>query len=295
MGETLRERLDAFIKQVIAADEVAAALAQFGRSDGSFLLETYTNEAHVGLDLIAPLLKPGMRVLEVGCGIGLLARFLADQGIDVVAIEPGAAGFGFMPVMGAAILAIEPAHPPGRWVAIGAEALSPKQFGQFDLIFSTNVVEHIPELESAFVGMASVLAPQGQMVHMCPNYFVPFEPHFGIPLIPGAPRATRHLAPSVLSRYPGLWDELNFITSGRVKALAKSNRLELTFDRGIIAQMIHRFDNDPTFRNRQSVIVLMIQRIIKRLGLLALAERLPGEYATPMVFRMERQHREPLP
>ena len=31
----------------------------------------------------------------------------------------------------------------------------------------------------------------GAMIHMCPNYFVPYEPHFGIPLIPFAPRATQ--------------------------------------------------------------------------------------------------------
>lgn len=273
--------------RVMAADEVAAVVARINRPDARSLLESYANEARVGFDLITPLLAPGMRVLEVGCGIGLLARFLADEGVDISGIEPGATGFGLMPEISAAILAMEPAHGVDKWAHVGAEALTPDKFGAFDLVYSTNVVEHIPNLDAAFAGMASVLAPDGLMVHACPNYLVPYEPHFGIPLIPGLPRATRFLAPSVLTRLPGVWDELNFITSGKVKTLARKHHLDLSFDRGVLAHALRRLDRDQVFRARQAGLASSAQRVIKRLGLLGLLERLPGEYATPMIFRMQ--------
>ena len=285
--EALGAALDAFIARVRAAPEVAAAAARCGLAPGQAenLLGIYTNEAPVGLGLVAPLLRPGLRVLEVGCGIGVLARFLLDRNVDLTGIEPGAAGFGFMPEIGAAIRALEPARGDAGWLTIGAEKLDPAAHGKFDLIYSVNVLEHIPDLDAAFAGMARVLAPGGAMIHMCPNYFVPYEPHFGIPLIPFAPRATQRLFPRTVKKYPGIWEELNFISARRVRALARANALTAEFERGVLSRMLRRATGDAHFRARQGGAAALGQRAVSGLGLAGLIERLPGEYLTPMVFR----------
>ena len=47
----------------------------------------------------------------------------------------------------------------------------------------------------ALEALDALLSPGGMMIHHCPNYTVPFEPHFGIPLVPGAPERTAALLP----------------------------------------------------------------------------------------------------
>jgi len=278
-----------FSEAALASPEIAAVAQRCGLSpeEAAQLLATYANEAGVGLELVAPLLRPGMRVLEVGCGIGLLASFLRQSGVDITGLEPGASGFGFMPEIGSAILRGLPERLGTQWLSIGAEQLDPATHGQFDLIYSTNVLEHIPDLEGAVRGMAGVLAPGGTMVHLCPNYTVPYEPHFGIPLVPFFPRATAYLYRETVKRLPGIWEELNFITAFRVKRLARSNRLSISFDRGLLAAAMRRFDQDPLFRERQGGLAGKVQSTARALGLLGLLEKLPAEFASPMIMRLK--------
>ena len=284
----LASRLAGFIARIIASPEVALAGERCGLapSEAERLLKIYTNEAHVGLELVMPLLHPGQRVLEIGCGIGVLSTFLIDEGFNLTGIEPGSSGFGFMPQIGAEILKLSPQWPGLCWLDIGAKQLNPAQHGMFDLIYSVNVLEHVSDLEGAFRGMSSVLAPGGSMIHMCPNYFVPYEPHFGIPLIPFKPRATRMLFPETVKKYPGIWDELNFITAGRVKRLALANRMNVSFDGGVLASMLRRFERDPVFRRRQGALAALAHRIISGLKLTTLLGAVPGAYMTPMVLRL---------
>lgn len=281
--------LDAFIERILSDAGVAAAGARAGLSpqEVTHFVATYANEARAGLRFIRPMLRPGMRVLEIGCGIGALAAFLLEAGVDVTAIEPGASGFGFMPEIGAAILEMVGASR-SRWLPIVAEKLDPKEHGQFDLIFSINVIEHIPDVDGAFQGMASVLAPTGSMIHLCPNYTVPYEPHFGIPLVPFFPGVSRFLFPKTLKKYPGIWEELNFITSRRVKRLARANGLKVCFVRGMLAENLRRLEADPIFRQKQRGLAAVIGAVAIKLGLAGVAEKIPGELMTPMLIHLTR-------
>lgn len=286
-NELIRD-LDTYIARLKSSLEVTAAIESCDHPDAATLLSTYLNEVHVGLQLVSPFLEKGMRVLEVGCGIGALTRFLIEHDIDAQGIEPGAAGFGFMPAFSKAILELQPPLTDRQWLPIGAEKLNLDTHGHFDVIYSTNVMEHITDLEGAFEGMTSVLAPNGVMLHLCPNYFVPYEPHFGIPLLPGRPKATEKLFPQTVKRLPGVWEELNFITAQHVKKLASKNKLSVSFEPGVLSQALRRFDKDESFRQRQGWIAGAAQRTIMYSGLVHLLDRLPGEYATPMIMRLSR-------
>ena len=287
MAEAVEARLGAFIARVCdaAAVDAAARASNCSPAEVRSFLDIYSGEAVVGLRLVGPLLKPGQRVLEIGSGVGLLAGFLAEEGAAITGIEPGLAGFGFMPALADAIATR--VRPPGPdALALSVTDLEPERHGRFDLIYSTNVLEHVIEIEKAFAAMAGVLAPQGSMVHLCPNYAVPYEPHLSIPLVPALPRATRHLFPSRISRQREVWDGLNFITARQVRRLASANGLDVTFDRGVMADFIRRLDTDPRYSDRHRSWIGRMARRLNRMGALGLIERWPAALATPMILRL---------
>jgi len=116
-------------------------------------------DAHWGLD--EHDLKPlaGRRAADVGCGAGLLAEPLARLGAAVTGIDAAAEN-----------VAAARAHALGQGLEIdyragGAEALA----GQFDLVTSLEVVEHVAE-PAAFVGtLAAAVAEDGLLILSTPN------------------------------------------------------------------------------------------------------------------------------
>jgi len=115
------------------------------------------------IDRLLPL-RPGQRVLEVGCGQGHLTMRLAERGIDVVGIDanptaPDVSGSDRVLHMRAEDLAFPDA--------------------EFDAIVSVHAIEHIPPLEEAVSEMARVLKPGGQAL-----FIYPAEPIQGLYAIP---------------------------------------------------------------------------------------------------------------
>lgn len=115
------------------------------------------------IDRLVPI-RPGSRVLEVGCGQGHLTRALADRGVDIVGID---------------------ANPQAEDVAnidhvqhMLAEDL---QFddASFDFVVSVHAIEHIPLLDAALSEMARVLRADGQVL-----LIYPAEPIMGLYAIP---------------------------------------------------------------------------------------------------------------
>src|SRR6185369_16311116 len=98
-----------------------------------------------------------------------------------------------------------------------AAELDPARDGLFDVIFSINVLEHCQPLPETVLALSKVLAPGGMMIHTCPNYRVPYEPHFRLLLVPFAPRLTARLIPRLAS--DPLWQSLNFVTAGDLRRI----------------------------------------------------------------------------
>jgi len=101
--------------------------------------------------------EPGIRVLEIGCGIGVVSAFLAEElGLDVT-------GTDFDP---AQVMLAQRRQTEGerlRFEQADATALGYAD-GAFDLVVSQYVFHHIPEWRKAMAELGRVVKPGGLVV-----------------------------------------------------------------------------------------------------------------------------------
>jgi SAM-dependent methyltransferase len=96
----------------------------------------------------------GARVLEIGAGSGWQARALADRGFAVEAVDLAGGAYETVEVFPVR------KYNGGR-LPYGDHA--------FDVVFSSNVLEHVPGIEAMLAETARVLAPGGVVVHVMPS------------------------------------------------------------------------------------------------------------------------------
>jgi SAM-dependent methyltransferase len=90
------------------------------------------------------------RVLELGAGDGVQTEALRKMFREVVPIDIAPSG-------------------DVEWLVIADAASLPFVDGYFDLIFSSNVLEHVELLDDSLAEMKRVLAPEGIMIHSMPT------------------------------------------------------------------------------------------------------------------------------
>lgn len=250
------------------------------------LLDTYINEARVSFDLIADHLDPGQRMLEVGAGLCLTSLFLRREGYNILALEPALGGFELFAQARQAVLEYF-SDIPLEVLDCPAGELDEAVHGRFDLIFSNNVMEHIPDWQRALIAMRDVLVTNGYMLHHCPNYSVPYEPHYGVPVfrhLQGLSR--RFFLPSNADM--NIWNSLNFITCNQIRACCAAHGMRSIFKRGLLYQALRRIDEDPLFRQRHQGLVAGFATILLRSGMAKLLACIPAAIATPMIVRIEK-------
>ncbi|GAV20304.1 bifunctional 3-demethylubiquinone-9 3-methyltransferase/ 2-octaprenyl-6-hydroxy phenol methylase [Mariprofundus micogutta] len=283
---TLKSELLEFL-DLIPFDAIAQQVAaSTGKPAGeiSSLLDTYANESLVSLDLVIERLDSAERILEVGAGLCLLSLFLKQQGYPIIALEPALGGYGIFDQTKDAIrehfstLQLEVLTVP-------AQELTREKYGSFDLIFSNNVMEHIPDWQSAIHAMASVLSENGKMVHSCPNYTIPYEPHYGIPVF----RHFRALSQRLFlpeTSDTDIWNSLNFITCFNVRKFCKERKLCYGFEKGLLYKAFKRVDDDPVFKERHKGLIVYVAQIMMKTPFKQLVRNIPASLSTPMIFEI---------
>ncbi|HLH18835.1 MAG TPA: methyltransferase domain-containing protein [Bryobacteraceae bacterium] len=106
------------------------------------------------LELLAP--KPGERILDLGCGDGVLTKKIADMGCDVVAVDSSAAF-------------VEAARKLGL-VAHVADAVALPYREEFDAVFSNAVLHWIKRADEMIAGVHRSLRPGGRFVAECGGF-----------------------------------------------------------------------------------------------------------------------------
>jgi SAM-dependent methyltransferase len=142
-------------------------------------------------------LSPGARVLDVGCGsIGLRAL---EPGLDITGVD----------------LVERPAYP-GPFVRADAAEGLPFADGEFDLVYCSSVIEHVPPARRRAFAAEVRRVGRGWFVQT-PAFSFPLEPHSLLPAAHWLPVGPRR-------RYwrlgaAGGWEEISLLRRGELEEL----------------------------------------------------------------------------
>lgn len=195
------------------------------------------------------------RVLEVGCGTGILLKELKDnyKDIEFVGLDPNQSGFHNYEKISKKVLNLDD--------SINIIKSSIENFNnekKFDLIFSFNVFEHVDNQEQYIINTVDLLTEGGKNIIFAPNYDFPYEPHFIIPIIFNK-KITEKIFKKRIENYEiktqesGLWDALQITGKKKLCSFLNKKNFNYRFDDEIINKMLDRALNDNFFRKRQGL------------------------------------------
>lgn len=153
------------------------------------------------IDGIAPL--KGQRVLDVGCGGGILADAMARKGADVLGIDLAEKSLKV-----AQLHALEAGTSQITYRLVAAEALAAKMPDQFDVVTCMEMLEHVPDPASVVQACARLAKPGGWVffstINRNPKSFLMaiLGAEYVLNLVPrGTHEYARLLRPSELARF----------------------------------------------------------------------------------------------
>jgi len=141
--------------------------AYFPRGDETLEQAQLAKKRHIAAKL---MLRPGQRVLDIGCGPGHTALLFATRAKEVVALDPTQAMLDQ-----ARVLATERGLDNLRFECASAEAI-PFPNDSFDRVTSRQSAHHYPDVRAALSEVARVLRPGGRFVLI--DTFSPEESDF---------------------------------------------------------------------------------------------------------------------
>ena len=98
----------------------------------------------------------GLRVLDIGCGAGLLCEPLSRLGAQVIGVDPSVSNIA------AAKLHADKSHLSIDYRCTTVEEIDPRE--RFDIVLAMEVVEHVVDVGVFLKRCAALLKPNGLMV-----------------------------------------------------------------------------------------------------------------------------------
>jgi 2-polyprenyl-6-hydroxyphenyl methylase/3-demethylubiquinone-9 3-methyltransferase len=144
----------------------------------------------------------GKRVLDVGCGGGILAEAMAQRGAEVTGIDLSEKG------LRVAELHLLESKLAVRYEKASAEAYAETHAGEFDVITCMELLEHVPEPAAMVAACARLARPGGRVFFSTINrnpksyLFAVIGAEYVLKLLPkGTHDYLRFIKPSELARW----------------------------------------------------------------------------------------------
>lgn len=145
----------------------------------------------------------GKRVLDVGCGGGILADAMARKGADVLGIDLSTKALRV-----AQLHALEAQTPRVTYREVSAEQLALEEPGGFDVVTCMEMLEHVPHPASVVRACASLVKPGGWVAFSTLNrnpksfLFAIVGAEYVLNLLPrGTHSYAKMIRPNELARY----------------------------------------------------------------------------------------------
>ena len=235
-------------------------------------LRTYVSEARFFKNLVLTdisKLSRGSYLIEVGSGIGLLSMHLASLGFEVTAFEPQSSGFNHMNEMRSLISEnwIPPAPQVDFREAILEQESKLEKLAVF--VFAINVIEHVHDYEDLIRQAIKAKTPNAVLRIISPNYSIPYEPHFNIPIIFNKMFTKfifgHKIRGSEIPNSEKFWDDLSWPTQRGLKKILKSNGWNVEFSRDATNAYLNRVLADSDFVTRKGLVVGSLLKLISHL------------------------------
>ena len=158
----------------------------------------------------------GLRMLDIGCGGGILSEPLARLGAQMVGADPSREN-----------IAVASAHAQESGVTVDYRATTAEDLAaageRFDVVLAMEVVEHVTDVDAFVATCASMVKPGGLMIAATLNRTLK---SFALAIV-GAEYVLRWLP-----RGTHQWDK--FVTPKELEAAIERGGLQVTGERGVI-------------------------------------------------------------
>jgi 2-polyprenyl-6-hydroxyphenyl methylase/3-demethylubiquinone-9 3-methyltransferase len=162
----------------------------------------------------------GLRILDIGCGAGILSEPLARLGADVVGIDPAGEN-----------IEVAKTHAQESGVEVDYRATTAEELAgdkeQFDIVLAMEVVEHVVDVPAFVKTCTSMVKPGGLMVAATLNRTMK---SFALAIV-GAEYILRWLP-----RGTHQWDK--FVTPDELEAAIEAGGLDVIGERGVIYNLL---------------------------------------------------------
>ena len=158
----------------------------------------------------------GLRILDIGCGAGILSEPLARLGAQMVGVDPSEEN-----------IAVAAAHAEESGLTIDYRATTAEALAEageiFDVVLAMEVVEHVTDVKEFIATCAAMVKPGGLMIAATLNRTLK---SFAFAIV-GAEYVLRWLP-----RGTHQWDK--FVTPNELELAFERGGLQVTGERGVI-------------------------------------------------------------